>query len=64
MHKSFTLEDLVNYSEEVYKESHRFINKAIQKKAPSALVVRNILQYSRALRVKSGSGGPLFLIMN
>jgi hypothetical protein len=65
MHKPFTLEDLATYSFEVYLETHRSVKKAMQQTGPSNLVMRNILQYSKALRVShTGSGGPLFLVMN
>ena len=65
MQKPFTLEDLANYSLEVYLETHRSVRKAIEGARPSNLAVRNILQYSRALRVSDpGPGGPVFLIMN
>lgn len=65
MQKPFTLEDLANYSLEVYLETHRSVKKAMHIARPSNLAIRNILQYSRALRVSdSGPGGPMFLIMN
>ena len=65
MHKHLTLEDLAAYSFEVYFETQRSVKKAIQAPGPSKLVMRNILQYSKALRVShTDSGGPLFLLMN
>jgi hypothetical protein len=65
MLKSFTLDDVARYSREVYMETHQNVNRVIGRPGPSALAVRNILQYSKALRVSATeSGGPLFLIMN
>ena len=65
MQKPFTLEDLASYSLEVYLETQRSVKKAIDGASPSNLAIRNIMQYSRALRVSDpGPGGPVFLIMN
>jgi hypothetical protein len=65
MHKSFTLEDVARYSLEVFAETQANTIKASQRSGPSVLALQNILQYSKALRVSTtGSGGPLFLIMN
>ena len=65
MQKSFTLEDLAQYSREVYLETQKNVNKVIKKTGPSALVIRNILNYSKALKVSDpGSGKPVFLVMN
>jgi hypothetical protein len=65
MQKSFTLEDLSRYSREVYLETQRNVNRVMNAPGPSALAIRNILQYSKALRISTTkAGGPLFLILN
>lgn len=65
MQSSFTLEDVAKYSLEVFLESRRNIKKAEKNERPSAVIIQNILQYSRALTVcKSEAGRPLLLLMN
>jgi len=65
MLKSFTLEDLAKYSSEVNDVSHSRMTRTLKRQGPSALAVRNVLQYSKALAVRDGSaGGHLFMLMN
>lgn len=65
MTKRFTLDDLARYTAEVYKDSCRNLAGTLQKDGPSASVVSNILQYSRALAVRqSAIGEHSFLLMN
>ena len=65
MLKSFTLEDLAKYSSEVNDTSHCMMTRTLKRQGPSALAVRNVLQYSKALSVRNGSnGGHLMMLMN
>lgn len=65
MQKTFTLNDLAKYSSEIRRLTQRYINTPGREEGPSTLVIRNILQYSKALEVsKSNSFGTQFLLMN
>jgi hypothetical protein len=65
MPKSFTLEDLAKYSCNLSETSRRGLTRTMKRQGPSALAVRNVLQYSKVLAVSgTSSGGHLFMLMN
>ena len=65
MPKSFTLKDLAKYTCETSGNPSRTMTRTLKRQGPSALAVRNILLYSKALAVsESRSGDYLFMLMN
>lgn len=64
MSKTTTLPKLINFTSLTTPEAEQLLNSP-QKMEPSAMVIQNILGYSRALSIKkSTSLGKLDVILN
>jgi len=65
MEKTFTLNDLQYYFQEIKQVENGAHSKSHQKQGPGNLVVQNILRYSSALNVlKSKKVGTFYQLAN
>jgi len=65
MEKTFTLQDLQNYLQEISFLEQRASRKVQSKDGPGNLAIQNILRYSGALNIlKTKSAGTVYQLAN